>query len=307
MVMQRASFGPRGPTSLASGSRTCTCVRGAGGPRVHRLRAGSPAAPPPPACRSAQRSRDRAHRPSRSTDARKLRNTRETRRRTERPSLFESQLHPTLEKASAHCQSPMRTTTRTRQPLGGIFIGGASRRMGRPKALLPVASGETLLERTVRVVSAAGLAPVLVGRRAELPELELLIAKLVLPVLADAAPNAGPLGGLVSLLEEAGDHDVLAPLLRSAARAAGAPARPLRQRTRSGGRRPASRRSLGTAGRALLRAHPRRRASAAGRRQARSPGSARRGSTPSSPCSCPTSAGSTTGTLPTICPTASTR
>ena len=82
--------------------------------------------------------------------------------------------------------------------------------MGRPKALLPVASGETLLERTVRVVSAAGLAPVLVGRRAELPELELLIAKLVLPVLADAAPNAGPLGGLVSLLEEAGDHDVLA-------------------------------------------------------------------------------------------------
>ncbi len=94
--------------------------------------------------------------------------------------------------------------------LGGIFVGGASRRMGRPKALLPVpgadgASGGSLslLERTVAVVRAAGLEPVIVGRRPELPELEALLRTLGLRVLEDAAAEVGPLGGLVALLDDA--------------------------------------------------------------------------------------------------------
>lgn len=94
------------------------------------------------------------------------------------------------------------------QTLAGIFVGGASRRMGSPKALLTVSvspGGEptTLLERTVAVVRAAGLAPVIVGRRPELPALDELMRALDVPVLRDAAADAGPLGGLVALLEAA--------------------------------------------------------------------------------------------------------
>ena len=65
---------------------------------------------------------------------------------------------------------------------------------GYPKALLRLADGETLLARTVRVVREAGLAPVLVGAG---PYASLA---LDVPVLADAAPDAGPLGGLVAVL-----------------------------------------------------------------------------------------------------------
>ncbi len=87
--------------------------------------------------------------------------------------------------------------------VAGIFVGGASRRMGQPKALLPVAGGPSLLERTVAVVRAAGLTPVLVGRRPELPALEELIGRLGVRVIEDAAAEVGPLGGLVALLEDA--------------------------------------------------------------------------------------------------------
>jgi molybdopterin-guanine dinucleotide biosynthesis protein A len=82
----------------------------------------------------------------------------------------------------------------------GIFVGGASRRMGRPKGLLPAPGpiAETLVERLVRECeSALGNVPlVLVGRRAE-------YAALGLPTLADAASESGPLAGLVALLEHA--------------------------------------------------------------------------------------------------------
>ncbi len=79
-----------------------------------------------------------------------------------------------------------------------IFVGGASRRMGGyPKALLRLPDGETLIARTVRVVREAGLSPALVGLvgapQSSLPG--------DVPVLADAAIDAGPLGGLVAALE----------------------------------------------------------------------------------------------------------
>jgi len=81
----------------------------------------------------------------------------------------------------------------------GVFLGGASSRMGEPKALLQVASGETLLTRACRVAREAGLTPVLVGPRAE------IVAALApdedsLARIADAAVERGPLAGLVALL-----------------------------------------------------------------------------------------------------------
>jgi molybdopterin-guanine dinucleotide biosynthesis protein A len=87
--------------------------------------------------------------------------------------------------------------------LGGLFVGGASRRMGVPKALLQVASGETLLERTLRVMREAGIDPVLVGRRAAEPALHRALDATAVRTLVDVAVDAGPLGGLVALLVEA--------------------------------------------------------------------------------------------------------
>ncbi|HBQ13947.1 MAG TPA: hypothetical protein DEF51_23400, partial [Myxococcales bacterium] len=46
----------------------------------------------------------------------------------------------------------------------GVFAGGASRRMGRPKALLR-RGGVTLIERACRLGDALGLETVVVGRR----------------------------------------------------------------------------------------------------------------------------------------------
>lgn len=91
----------------------------------------------------------------------------------------------------------------------GIFVGGASRRMGRPKGLLLEPEGRakddprrTLVERlraeAERALDDLGAAGrvVLVGERPE-------YASVPLPVVRDAALGRGPLGGLVALLEEA--------------------------------------------------------------------------------------------------------
>lgn len=85
----------------------------------------------------------------------------------------------------------------------GIFVGGASRRMGRPKGGLCL-DGEPLLIRAVRVACEAGLEPVLVGDAAPYEGL----ARDV-PRVADA-PVPGPLGGLRALVELAPQVIVLA-------------------------------------------------------------------------------------------------
>lgn len=124
--------------------------------------------------------------------------------------------------------------------LVGIFIGGASRRMGQTKGLLVVPrpgrndapraeaiaserndrsapgrarsdddeEGETIVERTVRVVRLAfpNASICIVGHRTEFDH-------LAIERLPDARENTGPLGGLVSLLraaEERGLTRVLA-------------------------------------------------------------------------------------------------
>jgi molybdopterin-guanine dinucleotide biosynthesis protein A len=81
--------------------------------------------------------------------------------------------------------------------LAGILLGGASSRMGRAKGLLPAPDGApTLVARWVRLFESMTLPCVLVGERSE-------YAPLGLPLLADAMPSSGPLGGVVSLLHAA--------------------------------------------------------------------------------------------------------
>ncbi len=81
-----------------------------------------------------------------------------------------------------------------RAMLGGIFVGGASSRMnGVPKGLMRAPDGDTIVGHVARAMREAGLEPVLVGERAE-------YAGVGVRAIADAA-DAGPLGGLVALLE----------------------------------------------------------------------------------------------------------
>jgi molybdopterin-guanine dinucleotide biosynthesis protein A len=80
----------------------------------------------------------------------------------------------------------------------GIFVGGASRRMGgRPKGMLPTRSGAVVVDRLRAAAEAAGVSDVvLVGGRSG-------YASLALPVIEDRPPSIGPLGGLIALLEHA--------------------------------------------------------------------------------------------------------
>jgi len=77
---------------------------------------------------------------------------------------------------------------------GAVLTGGASRRMGRDKATLPV-GGRAMGDRVVGALVAAGLAPVFcVGGRG-LPGVELV---------ADAGPaGGGPMGGIRAALDRA--------------------------------------------------------------------------------------------------------
>lgn len=88
----------------------------------------------------------------------------------------------------------------------GILVGGRSSRMGgAPKGLLPAPDGTgSLVERLARVAhQAVPFARVLlVGEAAP-------YAHLGLPTLADAVTGAGPIGGLLALLE-AGEPRIIA-------------------------------------------------------------------------------------------------
>lgn len=86
---------------------------------------------------------------------------------------------------------------------GAVLAGGGSRRMGRTKALIDV-GGVPMAARVGRALRDAGCAPVLVygGDPTELEPLGL-------PVVPDRYPGAGPLGGVLGLLEHlAGDAAV---------------------------------------------------------------------------------------------------
>jgi len=79
------------------------------------------------------------------------------------------------------------------KPAAIILCGGESRRMGRPKAWLPL-EGETLLGRVVRIASTAADPVVVVGAVGQdLPE---LAAPVILA--RDPIPRLGPLQGLAA-------------------------------------------------------------------------------------------------------------
>jgi molybdopterin-guanine dinucleotide biosynthesis protein A len=88
--------------------------------------------------------------------------------------------------------------------VAGIFVGGASSRMGgRPKGLLATPSGPTIVERLRALCESISLPAVLVGASEA-------YAHLGLPAVADAAPGAGPLAGLVGLLRTSDADAVVA-------------------------------------------------------------------------------------------------
>ena len=78
-----------------------------------------------------------------------------------------------------------------------VLSGGASRRMGRDKALLPHASGGTWLEHITTMLSSLDL-PVLVLTTHSSHE-QLLQASQGVTVLRDATPGAGPLQAVAPL------------------------------------------------------------------------------------------------------------
>ncbi|HEX5167316.1 MAG TPA: molybdenum cofactor guanylyltransferase [Thermomicrobiales bacterium] len=82
-----------------------------------------------------------------------------------------------------------------------ILTGGASRRMGSDKALLSVA-GTTLLERAIRSVERVAGDIFIVGDRQP-------YRKFGVPVVADAYPGSGPLGGIATALRQARYEHVL--------------------------------------------------------------------------------------------------
>jgi CTP:molybdopterin cytidylyltransferase MocA len=90
-------------------------------------------------------------------------------------------------------------------PLGAIVLAaGASSRMGRPKALLPLDGGATFVERIHRTLLDAGLAPIVVVAR---PELEAAVRTLLPPtalVAVNESPERGQLSSLLVGLEALG-------------------------------------------------------------------------------------------------------
>lgn len=89
----------------------------------------------------------------------------------------------------------------------GVFVGGSSSRMGgKPKGLLPAPSGSmTIVDRLI--VAARSAFPtsevVLVGAHSS-------YVGVGIRMLADDPVGVGPLGGLKSLLVDAGERDAIA-------------------------------------------------------------------------------------------------
>jgi molybdopterin-guanine dinucleotide biosynthesis protein A len=87
---------------------------------------------------------------------------------------------------------------------GAVLCGGASRRMGTDKALVPV-DGVPMAERVARALAAAGCTPVtMIGGDAT------ALAAVDRPHRADRWPGEGPLGGVITALGAERDAVVVA-------------------------------------------------------------------------------------------------
>lgn len=90
------------------------------------------------------------------------------------------------------------------QLLAGVFVGGASSRMGgQPKGMMTAPDGRPIVQRWRDLLRGVGAHVVLVGRASA-------FADLGLDVLEDQPEGVGPLGGLSALLAAAGDGLALA-------------------------------------------------------------------------------------------------
>ncbi len=90
-----------------------------------------------------------------------------------------------------------------RDVLAGVFVGGESKRMGRPKGLLRPPSGEpSIVQRWIAMLRAVEAPHVLVGRRSEYESLG--------EAIDDDPPGIGPIGGLNALVRHARSGVVLA-------------------------------------------------------------------------------------------------
>lgn len=84
---------------------------------------------------------------------------------------------------------------------GAVLCGGASRRMGRDKALIPV-EGRPLAVRVAEAIAAAGAMRVLaIGGDIA------VLRRAGLDAIPDADPGAGPLTGIITALDRLGGGD----------------------------------------------------------------------------------------------------
>ena len=83
----------------------------------------------------------------------------------------------------------------------GILIGGRSRRMGRPKALIRI-ENTTLIERTVAVARCVADDILLLGQ----PTFALPESLSAIDVIPDRHRDTGPIGGLDALLSQRPGH-----------------------------------------------------------------------------------------------------
>ena len=94
-----------------------------------------------------------------------------------------------------------------RAVVAGVFVGGKGARLGgAAKGMLPAPGGGTLVERWVALLGDLGIPVVLVGRDRDDPD----YAGIALERVRDEPPGIGPLGGLVGLLQRAGEGSALA-------------------------------------------------------------------------------------------------
>jgi molybdenum cofactor guanylyltransferase len=99
----------------------------------------------------------------------------------------------------------LHTGARSKLCLGGevsafLLAGGHSTRMGRDKALLPLA-GRPLIAHALALLAEAGLPATILGNRPDL--------RSFAPVLDDAEPDHGPLAGICAALASTSARDAL--------------------------------------------------------------------------------------------------